>query len=327
MMVWAAPGALSAASFYEGKAFRILVPSPPGALTDIEARTVGRHISRHIPGSPAVIVQSIPGGGGINLANYLYNVAKPDGLTVAISGTLVAFHKLLGTRGVKYEVEKFHWLGTFADPNFILVFHVDTPYSSVEAIRNAPKPPKLGVPSSRHAIYMQSRIFQEALGLKFNYAFGYSPPEIDLAVERKEVDGRTSTLSTVLARRKEWLDRGFHVISVASDSRLKQLPGVPTIWELVKDKETREFIEVAMVPFKTPRAWTAPPGVPAERVAILRQALMKTLRDPKFLQDAKKTGLSVVPNSGEEVEKVFGKLRNAPPELLKRVPSLVKSPK
>ena len=325
--LWLIPITALAQSFYSGKALRILTPSPPGALTDIEARTVGRHLSRHIPGNPSIIVQPIPGGGGINLANYLYNVAKPDGLTIGLNGTLVAFHKILGTRGVKYKVEDFIWLGTFADPNSILIFHVDSPYSSVEAIRNANRPPKLGVPSSRHAIFMQARIFQKSLGVKFDYVFGYSPPEIDLAVERKEIDGRSSTYSTVVARRREWLDQGFYILGIISDKRHKALPKVPTIWELIKDENTRKLVEVAVVPFRTPRAWTAPPGVPQERVQILRQGFLATLKDPKFLADAKRTGLSVVPNDGEQVEKTIRKLTQASPDILKQIREMLRRPK
>lgn len=315
-------------AFYEGKVLRILVISPPGALTDIEARLIARHIGRHIPGKPGVIVQSFVGGGGINMANYLYRAAKPDGLTIGVNGTLVALHEILGTRGVKYKAEDFVWLGSFADPNFILIFHPKTPYDSVAALKKASKPAKLGVPSVRHAIYLQSRIWEEALGVNFQYAFGYSPPEIELAVERREVDGRSVTLSNLFNRRQDWIDQGYYFPSVTSRERQKRLPKTPTIWELIKDEDTRKFIESAMVPFETPRPWSAPPGVPKDRAKILRKAFMDTLRDPKFLDDAKRSRLPVFPKSGEELARILKeRLTQAPPEIRRRIPKLLKPPK
>ncbi|MFQ5853287.1 MAG: Bug family tripartite tricarboxylate transporter substrate binding protein [Candidatus Binatia bacterium] len=315
-------------AFYEGKVLRILVISPPGSLTDIEARLVARHIGRQIPGKPGVIVQSVVGGGGINMANYLYRVAKPDGLTIGVNGTLVALHKLLGTRGVKYKVEDFTWLGSFADPYFVLLFHAKTPYDSVAALKKASKPPKLGVPSVRHAIYLQSRIWEEALGVKFQYTFGYSPPEIELAVDRREIDGRSFTLSNLFNRRPDWIDQGYHFVSVTSRERDKRLPKTPTIWELIKDEDTRTFIETAMVPFQTPRPWSAPPGVPKDRVQILRKAFMDTLKDPKFVKDAKRSALPIYPKGGEELARILKeRLTQAPPEIRKRIPKLLKPPK
>ncbi len=318
----------NAQSFYKGKVLKILVPSPAGSLTDIEARAIARHISRHIPGEPDVIIQAYLGAGGINLANYLYSAAKPDGLTIGVNGSLVALHTILKTKGVRYKIEDLNWLGSYAEPNFILIFHAKTPNKDVEALKQAAQAPKLGIPSARHAIFLQGRIFQEVLGVNFQYTFGYSPPEIDLAVDRREIDGRSMALSNLFNRRQDWIKQGYHMFMVTSKERVKELPDTPTIWEYIKEDEKRKFIEAALVPFTTPRPWSAPPKVPQDRVQILRKAFMATLEDPKFKEDAERSALPIYPMSGEELTGILKqKLTEAPPEILKKIPALLKPPK
>jgi tripartite-type tricarboxylate transporter receptor subunit TctC len=319
------------AAFYQGKTIRLVAGTPAGSVYDLYARMVAQFLPKHIPGSPNIIVQNMPGVASMVAANYIYEVAKPDGLTIGSIQPALYFDQLVGRKEVKFDWQKFTWLGNTTRSHHLLYMRGDTPYKTIEDIRKASVPPKCGAEGTASSAYYLPRLLEETIGAKFNVVTGYnSGADVDLAVERGEVQCRAFTIAAFFAREPfhTWRKKGFvRVIVQTGKQRDALLPEIPTLPELMEQHKTpdsgKRLAAVVLAANEIGRPIVATPGVPADRVKILRAAFMKAVSDPELLEDAKKKKLELDPVSGEELEGLSKDIITQPPEVVERMKKLL----
>lgn len=318
-------------SFYQGKTLRLVAGTPAGSVYDLYARMVAQFIGKYIPGNPNVIVQNMPGVASMVAANYIYTVAKPDGLTIGSIQPALYFDQLVGRKEVQFNWQKFTWLGNTTVSHLLLYMRGDTPYKTIDDIRKAAVPPKCGAEGTASSAYYLPRLLEETIGAKFNVVLGYnSGTEVDLAVERGEVQCRAFTVAAFFAREPflTWRKKGFvRVIVQTGKKRDAKLPDVPALQELMEEHKTaeasRRLATVVLAANEFGRPIIATPGIPADRVKILREAFMKTINDPDLLEDAKRKRLDLDPVSGEELEKLGNEIMAQPPDIIERMKKLL----
>jgi len=264
-------------------------------------------------------------------ANYIYSVAKPDGLTIGSIQPALYFDQLVGRKEVQFDWQKFTWIGNTTVSHHLLYMRSDTPYKTIEDIRKAAAPPKCGAEGTASSAYYLPKLLKETIGAKFNIITGYnSGTDVDLAVERGEVHCRAFTIAAFFAREPfhTWRKKGFvHVIVQTGKKRSANLPEVPTLHELMDQHKTsdsaRRLAAVILAANEIGRPIIGTPAIPAERVKILREAFMKTVNDPDLLDDAKKKKLDLDPVSGEELESLGKEIVAQPPEVIERMKKLL----
>ena len=317
--------------FYKGKTIRIVVGSTPGGFFDRWARLLARFMGKSIPGNPEIIVQNMPGAGSLVATNFVYNVAKPDGLTLLMPLNSVYVDQLVGRQEIKFDLRKFHWIGSPAVESTILYMRADTPYKSIADIIKAKEPPKCGSSGTASSDYIMGKILEETLGAKFNTVVGYQGgSEVDLAVEKGEVMCRAHNISAHFGREpfETWHKKSFdrHIVQ-SSRKRDRRVGDVPTIYELFDEYKTpangRRLAQVVMAGGDFGRPMMVTPGTPLERVKTLREAYLKALKDPEVVAEAKKGRMDVEPTSGEELEALVKEIFDSPPEVIERVKKLL----
>ena len=311
--------------FYQGKTIRIIVGNLPGDTHDLFARAYSRHMGKHISGNPAIIVQNMPGAGGMIAANHVYNIAKPDGLTLGSPSPALYYAQLIGSKEAKFNWPKFNFIGAPERNGHLLFMRADTPYKTLDDIRNAKTPPRCaatGVGTSGHDV---PKLFDEMVGLKFNLITGYpGGAEMDLAIERGEAQCRAITVAAFFAREPflTWYRTGVvRIMLQTSRQRNPKIPDVPTLFELMEQYKTPEIKQRQMLVYLGVGgfgAWPilATPGIPAERVAMLRDAFSKTMKDADFLGEAKKAGWEIRPTRGEDLQVLAKEVIEQPPEVI-----------
>lgn len=309
--------------YFKNKTIRVIVGSPPGGGYDAYARMLARHMGKHIPGNPRFIVINMPGAGGVIAANYLYNVAKPNGLVFGTFSRGAALLPLFGEKTAMYDAKKFTWLGTsssYKNDAYVLVIRPELPFKTADELRKSDIPANLGstgVGSSAHDV----ALLLKELGLNINLVTGYKgTADMNLAIDRKELDGRTMGLSAIRVSHKDWLEqKKINIMAqFARETRHPDIPDVPTVRELARDKEELALVKFAEMPFFLARPYTAPPGVPPEQAKILREAFIKTHSDPAYLKDVSKVDLDISPKSGEEVQIMLEEIASAPSSVVER---------
>ncbi len=310
--------------FFKGKQVRIIVGASAGAASDLYARMAAAHLPRHIPGSPDIIVQNMPGGGSMTAANFVYRVAKPDGLTLAALTSPIYFAQLLGQKEVQFDWAKFSWIGTPEENDEILFIRSDLPYNSLLELRNAKEPVRCGATGVGSTGYYIPKLLAHIFGLKINLVTGYpGAPDVDVAVQRNEVHCRGTTIAAFFGREpgRTWAKSGFVKILVQTgDNKNHRVPETPTIWELMNREKiseaNRRLARVLLGPGAFGRPIVATPGITPERVKILRDAYTKMTRDAEFLAEAKKRGWEINPVGGEQLEALAKEVVNQPPEIV-----------
>jgi tripartite-type tricarboxylate transporter receptor subunit TctC len=317
--------------FYKGKTIRIMVGSTAGGFYDRWARLFARYMGKYIPGQPEIIAQNMPGAGSVIATNHVYNVAKPDGLTVVMPLNSIYVDQLVGRSEVQFDLRKFHWIGSPAIESTIMYIRADTPYKSIADIIKAKEPPKCGGTGTASADYILSRVLEQTVGAKFNSILGYAGgTEIDIAVEKGEVVCRAHSTSAHFGREPfdTWHKRGFdrHLIQTSRkrDSRAADVPTTHEIFDQHKvPVESRRVAQVVLAAGDFGRPMMVTPGTPPERVKLLREAYVKTLNDPEALTEAKKARMDVEPTSGEELESLVKEIFDSSPEVLERVKKIL----
>jgi tripartite-type tricarboxylate transporter receptor subunit TctC len=315
------------APFYQRKTITIVVGYLAGDGYDVWARLLAAHLPRHIPGEPNIIVQNQPGAGSLIAANSIYNVAKPDGLTLGAIGPSVYFDQLMGKKEVQFDWAKFTWIGSTEKTPWLFYMRTDTPYKTLDDLRKAPEPPKCSATGTGTSGHFIPRLLEEAFGAKLKIVMGYKGgSEQDLALERGEVQCRALSVPTFFSRepfgtwRKNNLVRILLQTGRARDPRASD---VPTIFEFMNQyktpEATRKLVIGILASGDLGRPIVAPPGVPTDRVKLLREAFMKTMQDPVFLDDVKKKKLDADPSSGEELEALAKEAVNQPREVIERM--------
>jgi tripartite-type tricarboxylate transporter receptor subunit TctC len=328
----AAATALAQANFYQGKTMTFIVNMAAGDANDLWARALSRSLVKFIPGNPNIVAQNMAGGGSMISANYLYNVAKPDGLTIGQTSASLYFQQLTGRREVQFDWRKFSWIGSAGLVEALLMMRADAPYKSIEDIRAAAEPPKCSATAPGSSGHISLKILEDALGAKFRIVTGYkSGSDQDLAIERGEVQCRSVSSASFLAREPfiGWQKNGFiRILAQSGRKRNPKLAGVPTIYELMKRHQTPETKQrVAAVLLGADHFGqylaVAPPGTPAERVKILREAYTRALKDTDLIEEAKKRNWSMEQVTGEELQALAKEVIDQPPEVLARLKTLL----
>jgi len=319
--------------FYKGKTIKVVVGTTAGSLYDLWARTIAAHLVKQIPGNPDSFVQNMPGAGHKVATNYMYNVAKPDGLTI-IGSILpgVYMDQLIGRPEVKYDWAKFVWIGSPVKSESQMTMRADAPYKSIDDIRNAKEPIRCGSSGTSGTDYMVSRLLEEIMPpLKIHSVLGYpGGPELDLAIERGEILCRTFTVETFFAREPyiTWKKNGF-VFNPFQTGRKRdpRLADVPTLYELMDRYKTpesgRRLATVILANGTLGRPIFTSPGTPPVRVKVLREAFDKMLKDPAFLDDIKKKKFELDPISGAELEVTVKEVMSQPAEIIDRLKKLL----
>jgi tripartite-type tricarboxylate transporter receptor subunit TctC len=318
-------------SFYQGKTVRIIVGSDTGGLYDLWARLFAKHMPKHIPGNPNMIVQNMPGAGGLAATNYLYGLTKSDGLTLGMFQAHRYMQQLTGAEEVKFDLRKFNWIGTMEKTEVMFYVRADAPYKSFDDVLKSSEPLKCGATGSTDGTYLLAKIFEETVGAKFNLVVGYqSGNAIDLAMEKGEVVCRGMIVTGHFSREPflTWHKKGFdrHLAQSGQkrDPRMAEVPSLVDLMDKYKTADvSRRVAQVILAGNEYGRPMVATPGVPSDRVRILREAYSRALKDPQLLKEAKQSKLEVEPASGEELQALTERVLNQSPEVIERVKRLV----
>ena len=313
--------------FYQGKQLKIVVGASAGAASDLYARVVAQHLPKQIPGKPEVIVQNMPGGGSMTAANYVYSVAKPDGLTLGAVTAPIYFAQLLGRKEVQFDWAKFTWIGTPEENDELFFIKSELPYKTLFDLRRATDPPRCGASGVGSTGYYIPKLLEEVFGLKLGMVTGYpGAADVDLAVEKNEVQCRGTTISAFFGREpgKSWAKNGYvRFLVQTGDKRNHRLRDTPTIWELMEQEKAAEakkrLARVVLGPGAFGRPILATPAIPAERVKILRDAYSKMLKDPEFVAEANKRQWELNPVSGEKLEALAKEVIHQSPDIVERM--------
>jgi tripartite-type tricarboxylate transporter receptor subunit TctC len=321
------PNVEAQSDFYKGKQIKIVVGASAGAASDLYARVVATHLPKQIPGKPDVIVQNMPGGGSITAANYVYGVAKPDGLTLGAVTAPIYFAQLLGRKEVQFDWVKFTWIGTPEENDELFFIKSDLPYKTLLDLRKASEPPRCGASGVGSTGFYIPKLLEDIFSLKLAMVTGYpGAADVDLAVEKNEVHCRGATISAFFGREpgKTWAKNGYvRFLVQTGDKRNHRLPDTPTIWELMdQEKGTeakRRLARVVLGPGALGRPILATPGIAADRVKLLREAYTKMLKDPEFVAEATKRQWEINPVSGERLEALAREVIHQPPDVIERM--------
>ena len=300
-------GAQAAKGFYAGKTITMLAGSSPGGGTDQTVRLIARHMERYIPGKPAIVVVNKPGAGGMIAVNELYNLRKPDGLTMSNVNTGAIFAVAGGNDAIKFDLRKIIYVGQALDEAQTIYVRSATPYTSLELIRKANKEgkqPRMGAQSLDHTSSFVVKVAEQILGLDFNVIPGYpGTPEILLDIERGALDGRAQGTGSLLATKREWLKSGYIMPLLTSRrTRDSRIPNVRSIAEIAP-AGSQSLMSALAAAQNIGRSIALPPGVPADRVKELRDAFAAMTKDELFLKEAEKIGLEVGLIRGEDLNR------------------------
>jgi tripartite-type tricarboxylate transporter receptor subunit TctC len=318
---------------FKGKTIKLIVGTSTGGGVDLYARVVGQFLGKHLPGEPTIIVQNMPGGSSVVAANYLYNVAKPDGLTLGALQGGVYFDQILGRNSVKFDWPKFTWIGSPERLEAQLYMRTDSPYKTLDDIRHAAEPPRCGGAGTGATGYFVPKVLEETLGLKFKTVTGYqSGGEIDLAVERGELHCRGYDIGSFVGREptRTWFKTGFvKSLIQTGKKRDARLGEVPTLYELMNQYKTpepqRRMATVILAAGGFGRPMVAPPAMSPDLVRTIREGYTKTLKDPDFVGEVKKRRYDLEPVPAEEMQALAKEVVTQPPDVLERVRRLLEN--
>lgn len=308
--------AQSGAQLFRGETISLYIGFAPGGGYDFYGRLVSRHLGKHLPGNPQVIVQNMPGAGSFKAANFLYSVAPKDGTALGIVTQTIALEEALGTEGVLYKAGQFNWIGR---ATAILEVTLTSEKSKTKTIEDAKKfeTPVAGTGSGSPS-EGYPKLLNGVAGTKFKVITGYNgSTEGMLAMERGEVDGALTSWNTLRLTKQDWIqNKKINLVVQYADERDPDLPNVPAIVELGKTPLDKRVLGFYASGAGVGRSFAAPPGVPADRVKALRAAFEAMLKDPEFLAEIDKVKAEFRPLSGEKLQELIVQSANAPKEVL-----------
>jgi tripartite-type tricarboxylate transporter receptor subunit TctC len=319
--------AVDAAKLYEGKTVRIIVGLAAGGGYDLYARTLARHLGKHIPGNPAVVVENMTGAGSIIAANYLYKIAKPDGLTVGHYLGGIALQQLLGKSGIEFDARRFRYIGVPAQDNFIIGVHKSTGITDVNAWIASKQIVKFGGIGPGAGSDDIPKILAATINLPAQVVSGYKgTADTRLAFNNGEVHATSNAWESTKSTWKNELNSGM--LKVVLQANLKshpELKNIPVSYEMAKTEEAKILMATVLrANSPTVRPFMAPPGTPEDRVQILRKAFTATMTDPELLAEAKKANLDINPLDGAELEQNVREIFKVEPALIAKLKEILK---
>jgi tripartite-type tricarboxylate transporter receptor subunit TctC len=282
---------------------------------------------KYIPGKPNFVVQNMPGASSVIAANYVFNVAKGDGLTLLVPINSLYLDQIVGRTEVKFDVRKFEFIGTQEKAPTMLYFRADTPFKTLDDIVQAKEAPKCGSTGTASTGYLLAKLMEEAFKAKLNTVTGYQGgSEIDVAVERGELVCRGMDIPPHFGREPfdSWHKNGFdrHILQ-GGTKRDARMPDTPTLFELMDQYKSPEVVRrvtrIVLSSGEFGRPMVAGPGIPSERIKILRDSYARAMRDPGLIEEAKKGQMDMEYTSGEELQSLMKELMNQPREVMERV--------
>jgi len=313
-----ATGAAAADDFYKNKTITIINSTGNGGSYFNLAQSISRHMPKYIPGAPTIIVKSMPGGGNVLATNFMYVSAPKDGTHIATINNSIPLHQALDGRGIQYDVTKFNWIGSTGTYNSIAYVWASAGFKSIQDVFQ--REVVLGGTGVGSSIVIYPAAMNALLGAKFKIVLGYkATSEIDIAMERGEVQARTGSYTGLRSEHPDWLsEKKVDILMQIGSKRDPDLPNVPLLSELGRNEEERKILELISSPIALGRPYLAPPGVPEDRLAILRSAFAQTMRDEAFLAEARKMDHEIAPQSPQEVAKIVEATIKAPPAIIQK---------
>ena len=309
------------AQYYAGKTITIVVGYKPGGGYDRTARILAKHLPDHIPGKPSIIVQNMPGANSLIAANHIYNVAKPDGLTIGTFNRNLPIAQLLKVDGVKFDMTKFAWIGSAASESTILAIRSDLPYKTIEDLKKAKEPVVIGATGPGANTYDFPLLLKEMLGLNLKVVSGYSSSaDIMLAIERKEVDGRAGSFSSI----RPFIDRKLvHAVirARAAEPGIEKLPVDET---LAPNARAKAIMALRSAPEVIGRPYVMPPKTPPELLQTMQAAFAKAIKDPELVAESKKAKAELEFVSGKEAIEVMKEVLDQPQDVVKEFSKYIK---
>jgi len=322
MLGTAHSSALAQADFYKGKTVTLVVGARVTGSLSIGAQIVSRHLGRFIPGNPITILRQMPGGAHLNATNYVYNVAEPDGLTILAANPPIATAQLLQVPAVRFDIRKFEWLGSSGSEGAIFSIRPDLPYKTFQELRDSQREIIAGTTGPGSNSHDVPLLLKEFAGLKVKLVSGYAAnADIRLALERKEVDSWTSMATTIRLAAERGIVRPLVRSSRAPVPSLNHLP---VDEDLATSDLGRSLMVIRGTPLSIGRPFAVRPGTPADRVAMLREAIAKVVADPKFLADMTTAQIDTYHIAADEVAQRFNAMIDQPPAVVEAMGKYIK---
>ncbi len=315
------------AEFYKDKQITIVVGSEPGGGYDTNARVLSRHLGRQIAGNPTLVVQNMPGAGSIVATNFLYNVSPKDGTSIGVIQRGMIMAKVTQIQGVRFDPEKINWIGNMSsDAALIAAWHTSPQKKAEDLFTMGMVVGGAGPTADSES---SPRVLNAVIGTKFKVITGYKgSSSILLSIENGELQGIADIAWPTIKRRADYLrDKKFTLLMQLALEKDRELPDVPLALDFAKTPEDRAVLELYLAQKNVARPIMAPPGVPADRLALLRTAFDKMVKDADFLEDARKSGLDIEPLTGAQVEKIVQMISTTPEHIGKRLADAMAPPK
>jgi tripartite-type tricarboxylate transporter receptor subunit TctC len=304
-------------NFYRGKVITLIVGSDVSGEYATSARLLARHLGKHIPGSPTIIIQNMPGASSINATNYLYEIAAKDGTVIGLPSKDVALYQASRMPNTRYRVQDFNWIGNMSGANNLLVVWSGTGVKSIADARN--REVIMGALARNGTLATYPLILNAIAGTKFKLVLGYAGSQIiDIAMERGEVEGKGSYSWANLKRtHPDWVrDRKLNILVQFGLQKEPELPDVPLITDLARNDQERQVLNLISSDTVMARPFLLPPNVPADRVAAMRAAFDTTITDPNFLADARASRVDIQPMAGPDLQALINHIIDTPREII-----------
>ncbi len=323
----AAPSASQAQApdeFYKGKTLTIITSTGAGGPYDLVARILAKYLARNLPGKPTTVIQNMPGGGHVLATNYIYNQAAMDGSAIATVANSIPMHQLIDGKGVRYDARRINWIGSTGISNLVTVAWRSSGVKTTDDVLK--RELIIGATGTGSGTFLYPAVMNAILGTKFKLVMGYkATTEIDLAMERGEVAGRSGgSIAGMMQEHPGWFtDSKVVILSQVGAARDPLAPDAPLMEELGRTPEERAILRLVSSPVALGRPFLTGPGVPAERVEMLRRAFDASMKDAAFLAEAEKAQLDLNPLTGEQVTRIVQDSFATPPDLIDKIRSIV----
>ncbi|MGE3248494.1 MAG: Bug family tripartite tricarboxylate transporter substrate binding protein [Beijerinckiaceae bacterium] len=303
------------AQFFKGKAMTIVTSTGSGGNYDLVARLIARHMPKHV-GAESIVVRNMPGGGNVVATNFMFNIAPKDGTSIAVVNNAIPLHQVLDGRNVRFDAAKFNWIGSTGGRNEAIFIFRTAGIKTVADLQK--KEAVLGGTGPASSIVIYPTVMNNLLGTKFRIITGYkSSKDVFLAMERGEIVARSGSLTSIHTTFPKWMtEKKLYFLAQIGLKRDAEIPEAPLLTELAQNEEQKKIMALISSPGQLGQPYLAPPGVPQDRVVVLRRAFDATMADKDFLADAKKTRVDIDPIAGTIIQSIVEGVVAAPKDIV-----------